>query len=115
MLHNQVVGSRYVAKGVPSDVMQEYLTTGQARFQKALKIREAIARGGNPAAWVEVVRERGAIVLRRCPVSLEALEPGQAVRTRAWAAEELPDLLAGTMRWRLARPEGRGRRRPAKA
>jgi len=115
MLHNQVVGAHYVAKGIPSHVMAEYLTTGQARFQKALKIREAISRGDNPAAWVEVKRERGAIVLRRCPVSLEEPGPGKSVSTRAWVAEELPDLLAGTMRWRLSRGEGRGARRPAKA
>lgn len=115
ILHNQVVGAHYVAKGIPAHVMAEYLTTGQARFQKALKIREAIARGGNPAAWVEVKRERGAIVLRRAPVSFEMLEPGQSVSTRAWSAEELPDLLAGTIRWRLARGAGRGRMRPVTA
>ncbi len=115
ILHNQVVGHRYVAKGVPSEVMADYLNMGIARFQRALKIREAVARGDNPAAWVETVRERGAIILRRAPLSPETLAPGQAVVTRAWAVEELPDLLAGTMRWRLARGAGRGRQRPAAA
>lgn len=113
LLHNRVMGDRAVSKGVPQSLAAEYLRTGSARFERALKIREAIARNDYPAVWVETVRERGDAILKRRPLDVDYERRSGWTATVPWSAQELPELVAGTKRWRLARGQGRGRARPA--
>jgi len=112
-LHNEVMGDRYVAKGVPSRAMKEYLRDGSARFKRALRVREAIASGRNPSEWVETLRTRGQVFPKRRLESAAKHARGEPCLTFAWRAEELPELLAGNLPSERARPQWRGRGLPA--
>jgi hypothetical protein len=62
---NKYMEGIYHAKGIPSQVAQEYFETGAARFFRALPIREAIAKGQNPSVWVETYKARRFVVPKR--------------------------------------------------
>jgi hypothetical protein len=112
-LHNAMVGDVFVAKGVPVSQAREYVQTGVTRYRRALKVREAVGRNQNPAEWVECVRTRGPMVLKRVPVNMNATD-GEASLTFPWEMSELAEYVkSGTVRWRRARAGYRGRSRPA--
>ena len=64
-IHNQALGTKYVVKGVPAEVSQEYFRTGVARYFRALNIRESMGSGGRPSTWVETFRAHSEIAPKR--------------------------------------------------
>jgi len=99
-LHNEVLGSKYFAKGVPKDVAESYIKTGAARFYKALGIREALHTGGYPSQWVQTYRTHQQIVPKRYPL----LKPNQSkdewVVTHPYLTSHLQGVVSGAQRER---------------
>lgn len=87
----------YKVKGVPAYVREEYMRSGAVRFFRALSIREALAQGKQPAAWVETIRTRLSTFPKRSVVEFSST-PGQTWRsTRPYSMDDLA-------RFGLARP-----------
>jgi len=101
VLHNATMGERAVAKGVPERLAAEYLRTGQARFQRALSVRESLAHNLQPSEWVEVLRQRREVIPKRCPALAEDPATASLTLTVPWEVSELAELLP-------AQPKGQG-------
>jgi hypothetical protein len=94
-LRNAVIGERYVAKGVPPELQQEYLKTGVARYFRALGIREALRDRRRPATWIETLKGPNACFPKRYPLA-PWQQPEKSYRpTRPYRAEELPLVVLG--------------------
>lgn len=94
-LHNAVVGTKYVAKGVPEDVAKAYLETGVARFYRALGVREALRDKRRPSTWVETFKSRNETFPKRYPVPPWVSSALPYLQTRAYRADELPLVVQG--------------------
>lgn len=90
LLHNSVLGERAVVKGVPEEQAASYLRTGAARYRRARGIRESITKGHQPSEWVEVLKERGDVIPKRCPTVLGDDRLGDFSLTVPWDVEQLP-------------------------
>jgi len=110
ILHNRVLGDEYVVKGVPQKLAQEYITTGTARFARALKVREAVLAGERPSAWIETVRTHRPTLPKRLPAIGEWERQGPWCLTVPWEQPELlkwaslPESWRGTERSSRAEP-----------
>lgn len=94
-LRNAVMGNKYVAKGVPGDLQEEYLRTGAARFYRALGVREALRSGQRPAVWVEQIKGPNQCFPKRYPLA-PWQEPEKSYRpTRPYVAQELGLVVLG--------------------
>jgi hypothetical protein len=90
LLHNAVMGEKAVVKGVPEGQAALYLRTGAARYRRAKGIRESIAKGNDPSTWVEVLKERGHAIPKRCPTQLGDDAWGSFCLTVPWDVSQLP-------------------------
>lgn len=79
----------YKVKGIPEYERANYLATGQARFFRAVSIRESLGGNLKPSAWVEVQKSRGDVLPKRVPLAAFALAPGGSTLTRPFALPEL--------------------------
>jgi len=93
-LHNSVLGTRYVAKGIPDAQAAEYLKTGYARFRRAVGVRESLSGDQMPATWTETFRSRRYVVPKREVIDPSYLSRGDWSATRPFAVGELESLLA---------------------
>jgi hypothetical protein len=85
----------YVVKGVPGGVAEAYFREGFARDRRALGVREAIAQGRNPSEWVQVLKRRGAVLPKRCPLTPSFPQSSEWVSSRAYSVGELAELTSG--------------------
>lgn len=76
------------AKGVPHRLALQYLQIGAVRYDMALSIRQAKARGQWPGQWVETVRARRDPTPKRRPLENLSHSP-DAVATVPWHLSEL--------------------------
>ena len=88
-LHNHVVGDRWVAKGIPERLAEEFITTGAARFLHAVAIRESIRDHTQPATWVQTIRRRGTVVPKRFPLPQWEVRRPAYWETRPYDSSEL--------------------------
>ncbi len=95
-LHNAMVGTEYVVKGVPAEVAKQYFETGVARFFRALPIREAIAQGKNPSEWVETFKTHRSVVPKRYPGPPNLSASGSWRQTYPYEVQQLPEAVAGS-------------------
>jgi hypothetical protein len=107
-LHNLVAESEYHVKGVPRELAEEYLQRGHARFVRALRVREALHEGANPAEWVQTFRSRQEVIPKRCLQDRRHFERHGWALTRPWHVEELPGLVAPRKLKRKYSPYGQG-------
>jgi len=84
----------YKAKGVPSRAQREYVTTGTARFSRAIKIREAMKRGLNPSEWVQVKKEHHPILPKRRPLLPPSEWTTSYCQTVPWSLDDLQQALS---------------------
>jgi hypothetical protein len=82
----------YKVKGIPEYERANYLATGQARFFRAVSIRESLGGGVKPSAWVEVTKSRGEVLPKRVPLGGWELRPGSSTLTRPFSLAELERL-----------------------
>ena len=89
VLHNKNTSDEYVVKGVPKRAKEEFVKTGTTTYRKAVKIREAIARGINPSEWVEMTKSHHPTLPKRLPVLPEKEWSGSYCRTVPWTVDQL--------------------------
>jgi len=87
--------SQFIVKGVPASVAETYFKVGFARYRRALGVREAISHGRNPSEWVQVLKRRGAVLPKRCPLTPSFPQSSEWVSSRAYSVGELAELTAG--------------------
>jgi len=93
-LYNQFHDATYHAKGIPARLAQDYINQGWARFERALSIREAQARGESPATWVQTLKERGDPTPKRPPASSHSESLGLGL-TVPWEIRDLQQWYQG--------------------
>ena len=94
-LRNAIMGTRYVAKGVPAALQEEYLRSGTVRFFHALGVREALREKRRPATWVETIKGPNQCFPKRYPLA-GWQQPELPYRpTRPYRASELPLVVMG--------------------
>jgi hypothetical protein len=113
ILHNRALADRYVVKGVPERLAKQYLTTGTARFRRAVKVREAIASGREPSEWVETIREHQPTLPKRQPAGSPFIGQGVARLSVPWSIEELRAWSQEPSKWKLTPGNVPKRRSPA--
>jgi hypothetical protein len=111
LLHNQVGGTLAVAKGVPESEAETYIRAGAVRYRRALRVREALSQGKDPAEWVEVLKERRSTLPKRCPVPPFVDDPTAFTLTVPWSAQQLAILSGRTPPGPYRPPHGIGRPR----
>lgn len=94
ILHNKNTADKYVVKGVPKKYKEEYVKTGAVNYRKAVKIREAIARGENPAEWVETFKVHHPTLPKRLPVLPEKEWSREYCQTVPWSVHQLENVLS---------------------
>jgi hypothetical protein len=94
-IHNDVLGDKYVCKGIPERVMQEYFETGVARFFRALGVREALRKGLEPATWVQTLKNHRTVFPKRWPTDASLLRTQAWCQTRPYQVSELPLVCLG--------------------
>jgi len=111
-LHNILFGDRYIAKGIPDRLAQEYIQTGAARFQRAVGIRESLNALEKPSTWVEVFRTHRQVIPKRYRGEEKRTDSGAWYVTYPYDSEELPGLVLGVRDWTEVDLEARERYLP---
>jgi len=101
ILHNHAFATRHVVKGVPESVARQYITEGVARFQRAVQIREALARGREPTEWVDVIKEHQPTIPKRIPALVPWDQLAPWCLTVPWEVGELDQAAACPEGWRF--------------
>jgi len=83
------------AKGIPHDHKLEYITNGQATFERPIKIQEALNTDQQFATWREVHKQRQDSWPKRSPVLGSKAQLGY-FQTRPWSSAELKYFLQGS-------------------
>jgi hypothetical protein len=86
---------QFTVKGVPAEVAETYFKVGFARYRRALGVREAISHGRNPSEWVQVLKRRGAVLPKRCPLAPSFPASSEWVSSRPYSVKELASLTVG--------------------
>jgi len=92
-LHNLAIGDRYVVKGIPERLAQEWVEQGMVRFRRAVKIREAIEKHQQPSEWIEVTRRAGSVIPKRMPSLAPWNQQADWLLTLPWEVRQLVQAL----------------------
>jgi hypothetical protein len=84
----------FKVKGVPASAKPDFIKTGIARYNRAVKIREAIRQKLNPAEWVQVVKEHHPTLPKRRPVRPPSEWKKGYCQTVPWYLPDLVQMIA---------------------